>query len=172
MGGIIGAAGLRRMIAYTDWANGAILDAAAALDQEQLTRDLRSSFPSVRDTLLHIAESDWIWLQRWNGESPASPPGWNAATYNDMRARWAAVMSERRAFLTPIDDAGMLRRVAYRRLDGSEHESALWELLLHVVNHATYHRGQITTMLRQLGARTVSTDMTRWYREHAAELTL
>jgi len=170
MGGIIGAAGLKRMVTYTDWANGAILDATAALDQEQLTRDLRSSFPSIRDTLLHIAESDWIWLRRWNGESPAGPPDWVAATHNEVRARWAAVMSERKAFLAPIDDAGMLRRVSYRRLDGSEHESALWELLLHLVNHATYHRGQITTMLRQLGARTVSTDMTRWYREHAVEL--
>lgn len=64
MGSIIGASGLKRLFSYTDWANGAILDATATLQHEQLTRDLHSSFPSVRDTLAHIAESDWIWLRR------------------------------------------------------------------------------------------------------------
>ncbi|HEU5210142.1 MAG TPA: DinB family protein [Longimicrobiales bacterium] len=171
MGGIIGAAGLKRLFTYTDWANGAILDATAALQHEQLTRDLHSSFPSVRDTLVHIAESDWIWLRRWTVESPAGPPDWRVETHADVRQRWEDVMRERQAFLAPLDDAAMQRTVEYRRLDGSEHRSALWELLLHVVNHSTYHRGQVTTMLRQLGAPTVATDMTRWYREHAAELT-
>ena len=60
--------------------------------------------------------------------------------------------------------------IAKLRLDGSEHRNHLWELLLHIVNHSTYHRGQITTMLRQLGARTIATDITRWYREQAREL--
>jgi uncharacterized damage-inducible protein DinB len=139
MSGVIGAAGLKRMFAYTHWANGAILDATAVLDHEQLTRDLRSSFPSVHRTLLHIAESDWIWLRRWQGESPTAPPDWRAGTHADVRARWEEVMRERQAFLAPLDDHAMLRRVRYRRLDRSEHESALWELLLHVVNHSTYH---------------------------------
>src|SRR5690606_39377170 len=76
MSGIIGAAELKRLLSYTDWANGAILDATAALTPEQLTRDLRSSFASVLDTLRHIAESDWIWLRRWNGVSPTEPPAW------------------------------------------------------------------------------------------------
>ncbi len=166
---MIGAAELNQLIAYTDWANGAILDATAALDDEQFTRDLRSSFPSVRDTLVHIAGSDWIWLRRWHGESPVAPPDWRTATHADVRALWARVMGERRDFLASLDDAAVQRRVPYRRLDGSEHESRLSELLLHVVNHSTYHRGQITTMLRQLGAPAVATDLTRWYRDQNAQ---
>lgn len=170
MSGIIGAAELKRLLSYTDWANGAILDATAALTPEQLTRDLRSSFASVLDTLRHIAESDWIWLRRWNGVSPTEPPAWKIATHADVRARWQDIMSERRAYLAPLDDGAMKRIVTYRRLDGSEHRNHLWELLLHIVNHSTYHRGQITTMLRQLGTRTIATDITRWYREQAREL--
>lgn len=167
---MIGAVELKQLLAYTDWANGLILDATSTLDDEQFTRDLRSSFPSVRDTLLHIAQSDWIWLERWNGVSPDWPPDWTAETHADIRARWEQVMAERRVFLSGLDDAAMQRRVRYRRMDGSEHENVLWELLLHLVNHSTYHRGQVTTMLRQLGAPAVPMDLTRWYRERALEL--
>lgn len=171
MSGIIGAAELSQLFTYTHWANGAILDATAPLTPEQLTRDLHSSFPSVHATLRHIAESDWIWLRRWQGESPASPPGWTVDTHPQLRRQWETVMRERAAFLAPLDDTAMRRVVRYRRLDGSAHENELWQLLLHVVNHSTYHRGQITTMLRQLGAPAVSTDLTQWYRERTAPLT-
>ncbi len=171
MSGIIGAAELKQLFDYTHWANGAVLDATAPLTPEQRTRDLRSSFPSVHATLLHIAQSDWIWLRRWQGESPAAEPSWTTDTHAQLRQQWETVMRERAGFLEPLDDTAMRRVVPYRRLDGSAHESELWQLLLHVVNHSTYHRGQVTTMLRQLGAPAVSTDLTRWYRERTAPLT-
>jgi uncharacterized damage-inducible protein DinB len=60
------------------------------------------------------------------------------------------------------------RIVHFRKLDSTANTSVLWQILQHVVNHGTYHRGQITTMLRQLAAKAVSTDLMAFYRERAA----
>ena len=155
---------LRDLYAYNRWANDRILDATARLSAEDLARPIVSSFPSVLGTLVHVAESDWVWLRRWQGESPTAPPAWDTATHGAVRTAWEAVQDERDAYLAGLDDAALLRTVVYRRIDGEANRNPLWQLLRHVVNHSTYHRGQLTTMLRQLGAATVSTDLTAYYR--------
>ena len=70
------------------------------------------------------------------------------------------------AFASALSEADAVRVVSYRDLRGHEHGEPLWQLLQHVVNHSTYHRGQIITMLRQLGAEAVSTDLVAYYRQH------
>ena len=65
---------IRTLFAYDAWANGRTLDACAALTPEQFTRDLGSSFRSVRDTLAHILGAQWIWLERFHGRSPTALP--------------------------------------------------------------------------------------------------
>lgn len=155
---------LRDLYAYNRWANDRLLDATARLSAEDLARPIVSSFPSVLGTLVHVAESDWVWLRRWQGESPTGPPAWDRATHGAVRTAWEAVQDERDAYLAGLDDAALLRTVDYRRIDGEPNRNPLWQLLRHVVNHSTYHRGQLTMMLRQLGAATVSTDLTAYYR--------
>lgn len=159
---------VRDLYGYTDWANARVLDAAAGLPQDAFTRDLGSSFPSVHATLVHMLGAEWIWLMRWQGESPPGMPAdWTVATVADLRERWDAVAAERRAFLTPLDDAALRRVLDYRNMRGDPFRAPLYEILLHAVNHATYHRGQIVTMLRQLGAPGVTTDLVVYQRERA-----
>ena len=164
------AAELQELYAFNRWANEQILAAAARLSNDQLMRDLGSSFPSVLATLAHVAQSDWIWLQRWRGVSPTAPPTWDVATLPALRAHWASVQDERDTFVASLHDAALDRPIDYRNLAGVASTNPLWQLLRHVVNHSTYHRGQVTTMLRQLGAATVSTDLVRWYRMQQPEL--
>ena len=64
-----------------------------------------------------------------------------------------------------LDDTELDRVVRYRNFKGEDHASPLWQLMRHMVNHSTYHRGQITTMLRQLGHEAVSTDLVVYYRQ-------
>lgn len=168
MSGVVGAAELRDLFGYTGWANRRILDATVGLEVERFGRDLGSSYPSIRETLAHIAESDWVWLRRWQGESPTARPDWDTSTHASISAHWGRVMEERDRYLAELDASALRRVVEYRRLDGSAHADPLWLLLLHVVNHSTYHRGQVTTMLRQMGAPTVSTDLTLFHRARAA----
>ncbi len=160
---------LRELYEYNRWANERVLDAAAGLSAEAYARDLGSSFPSVRDTLVHVFAAEWVWLSRWQGTSPAGlPADWELSTVEALRTRWAEVERERAALLAGLGDAELDRTVAYRNTKGEPFTSSLGQMLRHVVNHSTYHRGQVTTMLRQLGAEPVGTDLIQYYREHAA----
>jgi uncharacterized damage-inducible protein DinB len=89
-------------------------------------------------------------------------------TLSSLRESWTEQERNLRAFFEIVDDAGMQKVIAYRSLAGVESASPLWQMLQHVVNHATYHRGQLTTLLRQLGAAPPkSTDMIVFYREQS-----
>ena len=160
----------RTLFAYDAWANRRMLEACAALPAEQFTRDLGSSFRSVRDTLAHILGAQWIWLERFRGRSPSTLPG--GEPYGDLaalRARWTQFEGELLGYVGGLSAADLERSFDYRDLKGNSHRNVLWQTLQHLANHGTYHRGQVTTMLRQLGAKPVATDMIAFYRERAAQ---
>lgn len=160
---------LRTLFAYNRWANLRFLDALGALSDEDLGRNLGGSFPNVAATLVHLMGAEWVWQRRWAGESPTSFP--DATTLNSVaavHARWETVWAEQQAFLASLDESALLAPVAYRTFDGTAFEQPLHELIRHLVNHATYHRGQLTMLLRQLGRTPPSTDLVRYYRERRA----
>jgi uncharacterized damage-inducible protein DinB len=151
---------------YNAWANGRILRAIEPLAPEAFLRDLKNSFPSVRDTLAHILGAEWIWLRRWHGESPSQIlPATDFPSLASLKDRYSSVEKERRVFLEGLSEERMAQPFRYRDTAGKEHSLVFVQSLQHVVNHGTYHRGQITTMLRQLGASPVSTDLARFYLE-------
>lgn len=144
---------------YNRWANERTFDTVAALPEEPFRRDLGSSFPSVQRTLVHILAAEWIWLRRWKGTSPADMPAdWQTLDLNGIRAEWSRVDEERNGWLRSLSTADLDRTIAYSNIEGEPFERPLWQMLRHVVNHSTYHRGQITTLLRQLGTPATTTD--------------
>jgi uncharacterized damage-inducible protein DinB len=149
---------------YNRWANSRVLAAASSLAPEQFVALVPSSFPSLRDTLVHVLWGEWVWLQRWNGNSPrtAFRPGEYPAVVT-LRARWGELEAGQSEFLRSLDEPALARPVRYVNLRGETWEYALWKQMLHVVNHSSYHRGQATTMLRQLGATPPSTDLLVFY---------
>ena len=154
------------LFGYSSWANARMFGAAEALTQEQLEAAVASSFPSVLATLGHVVGSEWIWMRRWLGESPTSAPEWvGDATLAELKRRLAAVEAERASFLAGVTDADLERAVTYRGMDGQPFSRALGQLIRHAVNHSTYHRGQLATLLRQLGRTPPNTDFTRYLRE-------
>jgi uncharacterized damage-inducible protein DinB len=158
------------LIDYHYWARDRMLDALEALTPEQYTRDLGSSFRSVRDTIVHTYGAEWNWYLRWVSSSPTGFP--DPQGFPDVaaiRAAWRSQEQKVRLLVNSLASANQLDRVLrYRTLDGQEMESAFSQMLQHVVNHATFHRGQVTTMLRQLGAPAPKPqDLIRFYRERA-----
>ena len=149
-----------------------MLDAASVLTPEQFTRDLGSSFKSVRDTLAHVYAAEWAWYSRWQGTSPtATLPYDQFPDLASLRTVWIGHETKVRAFVGAMDDASITRVYEYKALNGQPGSSPFWQMLQHVVNHASYHRGQVTTMLRQLGAQPAkSMDMVAFYRERAKSL--
>ena len=156
----------RLLYEYNTWANRRTLDACAALTDEQFTRDLHSSFPSVRDTLVHLFLVEWIWLERWHGRSPDAYP--SAAAYSNLtsaRGRWEEIERDLTDYIASLQPEDLSRVLHHKTMKGDQQSAPHWQMLQHVVNHQSYHRGQIATMLRQLGAKPISTDMIFFYRE-------
>jgi uncharacterized damage-inducible protein DinB len=159
--------GLRLLLDYHYWARDRVLDAVEPLSHDQFTRDMGSSFRSIRDTLAHLYFAEWAWYSRWQGDSPTSQlPADMFPDLATIRALWRDQEAKMRALLDTLDEAGINRRMEYKLLSGTPGASVFWHMLQHVVNHASYHRGQITTMLRQLGATPPKAmDLIAFYRE-------
>ena len=159
---------IRTLIEYNYWSNHRALDACAKLSAEQFTRDLGNSFPSVRDTLAHILAAEWIWHERWQGRSPQGlPPGTDFPDLATIRTRWEKVEGDIRKFVAGLDEKALARVQEYRLVSGAASSQPYWQMIQHMVNHGSYHRGQITMMLRILGAKPVGTDLITFYRERA-----
>jgi len=150
---------------YTEWANARVLAAAEKLPPEELLRDVRISHKSILGTLLHVAGADWIWLERWLGNSPVGQNAWAGWTTDDaislqqVREKWQPVIRRRDTYLEKISEADLSRELSYTRFTGETYSLPLGQQLQHVVNHATLHRGQIVGMIRQLGIAPPATDL-------------
>ena len=161
---------LQTLVDYHYWARDRLFAAIGTLTQEQLTRNLGNSFPSIFDTVVHLYGADWIWRSRWDGESPTALPASN--TFRDLpsvRSAWNEEEGRIRACLERLGPEGVARPIAYRGWDGRQQAQPFWQMLQHLVNHGSYHRGQVTTMLRQINvAPAKSMDLIAFYRERAA----
>jgi uncharacterized damage-inducible protein DinB len=155
------------LFAYNAWANSRACDSAATLTLEEFTRPLVSSFGSIRDTLAHIAAEEWIWLERAKGKDPHDLPSWAAAPALDVISEMLAkIHADRSNFLDALTADSLGRMLQFRSLEGHECRNRLGDVLMHMVNHSIYHRGQIATLMRQLGRVAPETDFVV-YREPA-----
>lgn len=163
---------IRILFEYNSWANHRTLDSCNALSNEQFTRDLGSSFKSIRDTLAHTCDVEWLWLERFHGRShPGMPPATNYPDLAALRARWEDVERDLNDFVAALSESDLTRSYEFKTTQGVPQAQPGWQMLQHLANHGTYHRGQIATMLRQLGSKAQGTDMIFFYRERAAKAT-
>lgn len=154
---------LRELYDYNYWARDRQVEACAALTEEHFLRPMGSSFSSVRDTLAHLVIVEWIWHERWRGRSPnqVDVREFAAETFPTLavvRDRWRVVEDKVRRYLSELSEQALRRPLTYINMKGERWTYPLGQTLFHVVNHQTYHRGQITTLLRQLGAQAPAID--------------
>lgn len=160
----------RALFAYGHWASERLLLAAEGLSEEQWTRDLGGSFPTLRDTFAHVLQAEWVWLRRWHGESPTGPPEWkDDASVPRLRAVLRELHADRERLLDTLTEDDFATVVRFVFLNGTPGEQPLGSLMMHVANHSTYHRGQIAMMLRLLGAAPPSTDLYLYNSQLAAQ---
>src|SRR3954451_15493308 len=143
-------ADIQHLFAYDAWANALIFDCIEPLSEEQYTRPLNSSFPNIRETLAHIVGVEWVWSRRLHGESPTEIPSWmHHASAPSLRAKLKEVAEEHAQYLASVKNIDAA--IDYRDMAGNPFTQKLADILQHIVNHSTYHRGQLTTMIRQVG---------------------
>ena len=160
---------IRLLYDYNAWANHRLFDACESLTPEQFTRDMHASFPSVRDTLVHILGAECLWLERFQGRAPTQLLSVaDFPTLGDIHRRSMQTEADLLKFVGGLTGEDFARVYDFRTTAGELYPSPLWQALQHLVNHGSYHRGQVTAFLRQLGAKAVSLDLIRFYRERSA----
>ena len=158
----------RELFAFNAWASRRVFDALAPLPDDQYFRDLKSSHGGIHGTLCHIVWAEHLWLTRWLGAPPpAVAQGKDLASLAAVRARWERMEAERERFLRDLTEAQLAGTITIRPTMGGEYVHTLAQTFRHAVDHSSYHRGQIVTLLRQLGVRPPSTGLILFYREQA-----
>ena len=157
---------VREQFEYNAWANRRMFDALMQLPTEQYMRDLKSSFGSIHGTVCHIVWAEQLWLHRWVGKpAPGTPQGRDLAGLVEARARWEEIEAARAAFLEGFTEPRLREGVTIQPTSGGAYTHTFRQMFLHTVDHSSYHRGQIVTMLRQLDVKPPNTGLMGFYRE-------
>ncbi len=159
---------LLEYIRYNDWANKRITKYILEnCSIEQFDLEVKSSFPSLKKTLLHIWGAESIWLQRLKGDSPEV---WKGSTFSgsaeDLCKEISQTDQDFIEFAESCGEAFLLSPFVYKNLEGKEFTNSRADAILHCMNHSSYHRGQLITILRQLDFNQLtSTDYIAYCRE-------
>jgi uncharacterized damage-inducible protein DinB len=152
---------------YNLWANQRIVAVLSGLEQEQLIQKIESSFAGVYPTIFHIWNAENIWLERLQGISLNS---WPSRDVNDKDNLQKFIQTSK-LFLEFLEKNHRQKEfpfseISYSNLKGDFMNNSAYEIVFHCFNHSSYHRGQIVTMLRQLGVTNIpSTDFIAYLRE-------
>jgi uncharacterized damage-inducible protein DinB len=157
---------LKLHLPYTVWASGKLLEAAATLNPEELERDFQTADKSVLGTLVHVFAADRVWLSRVRGLAGQfiTPEDRSLAV---LQRDWPAVHQGWMELLDGETEETIARPIAYKDLAGNSHMTPLWQIMLHMVNHGTHHRGQVSGFLRAMGHPPPQLDLIRYYRSLA-----
>ena len=152
---------------YNRWMNEKVYARAAELSDEERKRDRQAFFKSIHGTLNHLLLGDRIWLARFAKATPAVVPLDTElyTGFEELRRERAETDNALEAWVASLDDARLAAPFAYTR-QGTAYEQPLWCLALHVFNHQTHHRGQVTTLLAQAGKDPGVTDLIAYLREY------
>ena len=146
-------------IRYGRWANRELLRAASALDEQAFTRSLGGSFPSIHQTFVHILWAESLWLARWRSSSfPATLDPQAFFSSDSLLQALEAVHADQLAFLADLPPPAADQVVTYVNSQGQTWAYPLRDMVQHLVVHSAFHRGQIASMLRQLGTVPPHTD--------------
>jgi uncharacterized damage-inducible protein DinB len=155
----------RALFEYNRWANARTREALSRVSPEQFTRAVGGSYGSLQKTIAHLVASEWVWIRRWKGDSPTAPPfAEDSLTLSGLGSLWQPIEHETQTFVEELTPQALEAMVAYRNTRGQPFSEPLWQQLQHLVNHSSYHRGQIVALLRQLGVQPLGTDLIAFYR--------
>ncbi len=145
---------------YNQWANAKILNSAANITRQQFLADALFPHGGLRGTLVHILFAQWIWRNRWEGNSPTyrlQPEEF--PTFASFHERWMEEENLLTQFVENLTDERLNAVIDYKNTKGSPKQQVLWKMMAHVVNHGTQHRAEAAAMLTDFGCSPGDVDM-------------
>ncbi|NIG53224.1 DinB family protein [Chitinophaga sp. Cy-1792] len=143
---------LERYTAYNVWANKRVCTVLQKLTEEQAIQELGGSFGNMRDTVLHIWNAEAVWLQRLQlVEKPVEPGGTYPGSFSAGCDQWQKTSVMLESWVKAATPARLGHVVAFTRQKSDHYKMKAEDILMHACNHSSFHRGQLVSMLRQLG---------------------
>jgi uncharacterized damage-inducible protein DinB len=146
-----------KLLEYNVWANRLIVEQVEIISEEKFEKDFGGSFGSIRATLVHLLESDWLWLNRFKGIALADVPDWRNEEAHVITKEWLRIQDEMLGVAKQMAIGGN-RDIDFRTRKGQPFTMPFFEIITHISHHGSYHRGQLANMIRLSGEKPVSTD--------------
>jgi uncharacterized damage-inducible protein DinB len=148
---------LTNLANYNIWANNLVFEWLSSINEEQWSQQIESSFSSIKETCIHVLSAEHIWHQRL---TKVEAPVWIAddvkGSKDEVIQAWRQASDSLLTYVSAVDESQLSTLLFYKRINGESYTQPLHEILIHVFNHSTYHRGQLVTMLRQVGYKDVT----------------
>lgn len=151
---------------YNIWANNIAIEWLEQINEEQWNQNIISSFNSTRQTGIHIASAEKIWIDFWkNVPQPIYLSTEFVGSKNDLIEIWRRASTGLKTFIETYPEENYLKQITFRYPGGGKGQMEFWQTFSHIINHSTYHRGQLVMMLRQSGFTNFSSiDLATYYR--------
>ncbi|MGB9491035.1 MAG: DinB family protein [Terriglobales bacterium] len=156
---------LRHHLNYTAWASSRLVEAASALNPEELTRDFATADHNVLGTLVHVYVADRLWLGRVEGTPPLPFVPEEDMHLAVLQSDWPALLERWKQWGDLLTEESIHGDISYKSAKGDAFATPTWQIVLHVVNHGTHHRGQVSGFLRAMGHTPPPLDFTIFCRE-------
>jgi uncharacterized damage-inducible protein DinB len=151
---------IEKLIQYNTWANRLIIEQVETFPSELFDKHVGGSFGSIKALMTHLLESDYLWLYRWKGTPLADLPAWQHTDLRSMKNTWYPIQDEMVELSNKISPTESIKFITRK---GAPFTLPFGEIAVHVSHHGSYHRGQLTNMIRDLGQKPVSTDYFLFY---------
>ena len=158
---------IQKHLAYNLWANGKFVEILKNIDENIFEKEVMSSFPTLKKTVCHIWDAEAVWLSRING---VSPKDWPSKSFTgdkiECLQRFINNSAEFTEFFQDLNDSYTDKRINFNTMNGEKASETIEGIIFHVVNHGTFRRGQLVTMLRTLRVSHIpATDLIRYLRQ-------
>jgi uncharacterized damage-inducible protein DinB len=144
-----------KLFQYNDWANNLILD---TLSKNEI-KD-----PEVYKIFSHVINAQFIWMSRISGNKAIHKPVWSVHPLEDLKKFSKESTGLWLEYLSKLEDKELQRSISYSNSEGASFENTVGDMLPHIVNHASYHRGQVNKLIRREGLPVHNTDFITWRR--------
>jgi len=158
---------IKTLHAYNSWATNRIFNSLSTLPSEQYKKEMQTSHGSIHATLTHMVGAEKVWLERWLGSPQPFLKAAEIDSLESLRGIWETTGYDIAKWLGAMTDKKLQNTFEAKTSKGDIFVNTFQEAFQHVVNHSSYHRGQIVGMMRQLGAQPIGTDMILFFRETA-----
>ncbi len=138
---------IKQVYDYTYWANKRYFAVAENLSDELLHKMQGHSWGDLHAMFVHVMSSEWVWYQRWHGTSPAGHLNKDDfPTLASVKEQWDKVEADMRAYIEEQTEESLQAKITYSNFRGETFSVPLYQMLMHVANHETHHRGELAAM--------------------------